>query len=35
MRKSVQFVIPTVPISSVVALCKGLEALLTGTEDIK
>jgi hypothetical protein len=35
MRKNVQYVIPTVPISAVMSLCKGLEALLTGTEDIR
>ena len=35
MRKSCKFVVPTVPLASVSALCAGLEALLNGTEEIR
>ncbi len=35
MRKSCKFVVPTVPLASVSALCKGLESLLNGTEEIR
>jgi hypothetical protein len=35
LRKSVKFVVPTVPLASVVSLCKGLESLLNGTEEIR
>ena len=35
LRKNCKYIVPTAKISSVICLCKALESVLTGTEEIR